>query len=120
MVMDLIKGQKAVVIGERYNPQLGTYLTGPYIVNVKRVNKNTYSIAYENGEDYHPTLFCAGSGVAKKVSECVYGSMSYALYTPAMAVAKLNCWADKEKDPNGYHAEKYRKNADFIKAEFGL
>ena len=118
--MDLIKGQKAVVIGKRHNPQLGTYLTGPYIVKVKRINKNSYSIAYEDGEDYYPTLFCAGSGIAKKDSDCVYGSMSYALYTPEMAIAELKCFANAEKDPNGYRAEKYRKNMDFIKAEFGL
>lgn len=107
----LKKGDKAVVIGKRYNPQLGVYLTGPYVVTVVRVNKNSLKVAYEDGQDYYPTLF-SPSGFAKKDPECVYGSISYSLYTLEEAVTELKYYAsNKGRDD-------YLKKAESLKEKF--
>ncbi len=110
--MELVKGQKAVVVGYRNNPQLGTYLTGPYIVKVERVNKASYKIAYgEDGQDYYPTLFTT-YGYAKKDTECAYGSMFYKLMTVEDAVGEFKRYGtSKGRDD-------YFKKAELLQKEF--
>lgn len=70
------------VIGKRYNPQLGTYVTGPYVGRIARVNKNSFSIKFDNAIDneYRPKTFDF-YGNARKGTSCLYGSMSYEAHT---------------------------------------
>lgn len=66
------------VIGKRYNPQLGTYITGPYVGRIARVNKNSFSVKFDKASDneYYPKSFDF-YGNARKGTDCLYGSMSY-------------------------------------------
>lgn len=111
-MLELVKGDKAVVIGKRYNPQLGVYLTGPYVVDVVRVNKSSIKVAYNVYEQgWYPTLF-SSSGFAKKNPECVYGSISYSLYTSEEAIKEFNYYAStKGRDD-------YLKKVEFLQKEF--
>lgn len=70
------------VIGKRYNPQLGTYVTGPYVGRIARVNKNSFSIKFDKASDneYYPKSFDF-YGNARKKTNCIYGSMSYEAHT---------------------------------------
>ena len=90
----LKKGQKAFVIGERHNPQLGVFLRGPYAVTIKRVNKTTYSVVYDDGTDDRPALFSNASGGACCNSECAYGGIYYYLHSPASAADLFGRFAE--------------------------
>lgn len=70
------------VIGKRYNPQLGTYITGPYVGRIARVNKNSFSVKFDKASDneYYPKSFNF-YGNARKGTDCLYGSMSYEAHT---------------------------------------
>lgn len=70
------------VIGKRYNPQLGTYITGPYVGRIARVNKNSFSIKFDKASDneYYPKSFNF-YGNARKGTNCLYGSISYEAHT---------------------------------------
>lgn len=66
------------VIGKRYNPQLGTYITGPYLGRIARVNKNSFSVKFDKASD---DRICPKSfnfyGDARTSTKCLYGSMQY-------------------------------------------
>lgn len=70
------------VIGSRYNPQLGTYITGPYLGRIARVNKNSFSVKFDKASDneYYPRSFNF-YGNARQSTNCLYGSMSYEAHT---------------------------------------
>ena len=70
------------VIGKRYNPQLGTYITGPYVGRIVRVNKNSFSVKFNKPSDneYLPKSFNF-YGNARQSTNCIYGSMSYEAHT---------------------------------------
>jgi len=70
------------VIGKRYNPQLGTYVTGPYLGRIARVNKNSFSVKFDKAIDneYRPKTFDF-YGNARKGTSCLYGSMQYEAHT---------------------------------------
>lgn len=70
------------VIGTRYNPQLGTYITGPYVGRITRVNKNSFAVKFDKASDneYYPKSFNF-SGYARRSTDCLYGSMSYKAHT---------------------------------------
>ena len=70
------------VIGKRYNPQLGTYITGPYLGRIARVNKNSFSVKFDKASDneYYPKSFNF-YGNARKGTSCLYGSMCYEAHT---------------------------------------
>lgn len=71
------------VIGKRYNPQLGTYVTGPYLGRIARVNKNSFSIKFDKASDneYYPKSFNFYGGVVGHGTKCLYGSMHYEAHT---------------------------------------
>ena len=70
------------VVGKRYNPQLGIYITGPYIGRIVRVNKYSFAVKFDKASDnkYYPRSFDFG-GYARKGTDCLYGSMSYEAHT---------------------------------------
>lgn len=70
------------VVGMRYNPQLGTYITGPYVGRIARVNKNSFSVKFDKASDneYYPRSFNF-YGNARQSTNCIYGSMSYEAHT---------------------------------------
>lgn len=115
MLENLNVGQKAVVIGTRYNPQLGTYLTGPFVVTIRRVNKASYSVAYDDSIQAStcPANF-SFSGRANGKDDCIYGSTSYVLHTFGSAISEIEGFANKE-DPGSLLAEKYHRNANFLR-----
>lgn len=90
--MNLQKDQPIVVIGHRYNPQLGEYLTGPYIGKVKRLNKLSFSVKLDR--DYVPSTFDFGGWTIRQ-TKSIYGSMTYRAYTVADAIALLTKEIDK-------------------------
>lgn len=70
------------VIGKRYNPQLGTYITGPYVGRIVRVNKNSFSVKFDKASDneYYPKSFNF-YGDARTRTKCLYGSLQYVVHT---------------------------------------
>ena len=70
------------VIGKRYNPQLGTYITGPYLGRIARVNKNSFSVKFDKASDneYYPKSFNF-YGNARQSTKCLYGSLQYEVHT---------------------------------------
>ena len=70
------------VVGKRYNPQLGIYVTGPYVGRIVRVNKNSFAIKFDKASDneYYPRSFNF-YGNARQRTNCLYGSMSYEAHT---------------------------------------
>lgn len=71
-------GAPVAVIGKRYNPQLGTYITGPYLGWIARVNKNSFSVKFDKASD---NKICPKSfnfyGDARTSTKCLYGSLQY-------------------------------------------
>ena len=109
---ELKKGQKAFVVGERHNPQLGVNLRGPYAVTVRRVNKTTYSVVYDDDMDGMPTLFLKGSGASCLNSTCAYGSIYYHLHSPASAADLFERFAEAK------HRDDYADEAKAIREKF--
>ena len=70
------------VIGKRYNPQLGTYVTGPYLGRIARVNKNSFAVKFDNASDNEcrPKSFNF-YGDARTGTKCIYGSLQYEAHT---------------------------------------
>ena len=73
---------KFFIIGERYNPQIGTYLSRVY-VGKRRDNKASITCVFDNFGSRESLRFslCAnttdGSHYCLNTGRCVYGSMSY-------------------------------------------
>jgi len=80
--LKLEKDEQVAVVGKRYNPQLGTYVTGPYLGRIVRVNKNSFAVKFDKAIDneYRPKTFDF-YGNARKGTSCLYGSMSYEAHT---------------------------------------
>ena len=72
------KNAPIAVVGFRYNPQLGTYVTGPYFGRIARVNKNSFDKDSDN--EFYPKTFNF-YGHAVRSTNCVYGSISYEVHT---------------------------------------
>jgi len=70
------------VIGKRYNPQLGTYITGPFVGRIARVNKNSFAVKFDKASDneYYPKSFNF-YGDARTGTKCLYGSLQYEVHT---------------------------------------
>lgn len=70
------------VVGKRYNPQLGTYITGPYVGRIVKVRPSSFSVKFDKAIDneYRPKTFDF-YGNARKGTSCLYGSMSYEAHT---------------------------------------
>ena len=70
------------VVGKRYNPQLGTYITGPYLGRIVKIRKTSFSVKFDKDIDneYRPKTFDF-YGNARKRTSCLYGSMSYEAHT---------------------------------------
>ena len=70
------------VIGKRYNPQLGTYITGPYVGRIVKIRKTSFSVKFDKDIDneYRPKTFNF-YGNARQSTSCLYGSMSYEAHT---------------------------------------
>ncbi len=80
------KNMPIAVLGHRYNPQLGSYVTGPYIGKIVRVNKQSFTIKFDKDSDnsWYPKTFNF-YGNATKRTNSVYGSMRYEAHTVAAA-----------------------------------
>jgi len=91
------KDERIVIVGKRYNPQLGTYITGPYVGRIARVNKCTFTVKFdkESDNEWYPKTFDF-AGFAKKRTNCIYGSMHYEAYSVPDAI----CLCER-------HIEKY-------------
>ena len=91
------------VVGKRYNPQIGTYITGPYVGRIARVNKNSFSVKFDKASDneYYPKSFNF-YGNARKGTDCLYGSMSYEAHTIQETIDIL------EASISGYPAESFK------------
>ena len=110
--MNIQKDQPIVVIGHRYNPQLGEYVTGPYIGKVKRLNKCSFSVKLDC--DYVPSTFDFG-GWTIRHTRSVYGSMTYRAYIVADAIAFLTKEIAKYK-PESMKAAELKKAVDKLLA----
>ncbi len=113
-MLNIQKDQTIVIVGSRYNPQLGTYLTGPYIGKVKRLNKLSFSVDLGKDGDYVPTTFDF-SGWARRDTRCIYGAMSYRAYTAADAIDLLSKEIGRY-DPQCFKVTLLRKAIDKLRA----
>ena len=70
------------VVGKRYNPQIGTYITGPYVGRIIKVRPSSFSVKFDkpSDNDYYPRTFDF-YGNTRKGTKCLYGSMSYEAHT---------------------------------------
>lgn len=114
-------GDKIVVLGSRYNPQLGTYLTGPFLGTVKSVNEKTASVGVKFEKcpeaDILPTTYNMYTGCAKRGTKCLYGSMTYALYDQKCASERIgNEIVDNQNHP--FRVESLEKMLTKINAFF--
>lgn len=84
------KNSTIVVLGHRYNPQLGSYVTGPFLGKVACVNKQSFTVKYDKDSDnsWYPKSFNF-YGSSKTRTNSVYGSMNYQAYTVAEATEIL-------------------------------
>ena len=101
--LKLEKDERVAVVGKRYNPQLGVYITGPYVGRVARVNKNSFAVKFDNAIDneYRPKSFDFG-GYARSRTDCLYGSMSYEAHTIPETIQILEAMIPK------YPAESFK------------
>ena len=111
-MMNIQKDQPIVVIGHRFNPQLGEYVTGPYIGKVKRLNKLSFSVKLDC--DYVPSTFDFGGWTIRN-TRSVYGSMTYRAYIVADAIALLTKEIAKY-DPKCLKAIALKKAVDKLSA----
>lgn len=109
------KNDLIVVVSERYNPQLGTYYSGPYFGKVRTVSEKNgnFSIRYINDSDsFRPTRY-GPMGYCRQKDTSVYGSTSYRAYTVEQALRYFQDVIDSHdglvSNPNsGRIVEKFR------------
>ena len=101
--------EKFYIIGTRYNPQLGAYLSKVKVAEAK-VTKTGITAKFEDlGETttlkFKKSLYTPGVHIC--TSECVYGSFQYCGYSDkSKAIAELQRWltvdgSSKERAKNG-------------------
>jgi hypothetical protein len=88
--------EKFYIIGTRYNPQLGTYLSKVKVATAK-VNKTCITAKFEEFGEMTSLKFAKDSynGVhtCKSKSKCVYGSFHHYGYSDkSKALAELQKW----------------------------
>lgn len=75
-LMDLKKGDKALRLMERYNPQLGTYFSWNEVVVLKKSKVSVFVESYGGTDSYR--IF---DREKRGKDNSVYGSATYYLYT---------------------------------------
>lgn len=90
---------KFYIIGTRYNPQLGCYLSKAIIAKPK-VNKRSITAKFteygsESSLKFSKEPYSNGEHGCISTTECVYGSYSYKGYSSKeAAIAELKTWLD--------------------------
>lgn len=88
--------EKFYIIGTRYNPQLGTYLSKVKVATAK-VNKTCITAKFEEYGEMTSLKFKKepynGVHACKSKSNCVYGSFQHYGYSDkSKAIAELQTW----------------------------
>ena len=87
--------EKFYIIGTRYNPQLGTYLSKVKVATAK-INKKSITAKFEEFGEMITLKFensYTGVHVCKSDPECVYGSFQYTGYSDkSKAITELQKW----------------------------
>lgn len=91
---DLKKGDQAVIVMHRYNPQLGSYVTLSDTTVTKVTSTNVYCQLYDKDAIFHKN-----NRYQKNPSQAIYGSSFYELYTYKEAKKMLS---NNNKEWYGY------------------
>jgi hypothetical protein len=88
--------EKFYIIGTRFNPQLGTYLSKVKVATAK-INKTCITATFEEFGEMTSLKFekisCTGAHMCKSKSTCLYGSYHYYGYSDkSKAIDELQKW----------------------------
>ena len=89
--------EKFYIIGTRYNPQLGAYLSKVKVATAK-INKTCITAKFEEYDEmttlkFKKSLYTPGVHVCMSKNEYVYGSFQYLGYSDkSLAIAELQKW----------------------------
>ena len=108
--------EKFYIIGTRYNPQLGTYLSKVKVAAAK-INKKCITAKFEEFGEMITLKFekasYTGVHICKSDPECVYGSFQYTGYfDKSKAITELQSWLNIDRS--------FRSSAERAKAGIKL